>query len=54
MIQDILAQSERASEIIKNLLDFSRSERPEMLSLSLSSVIQDTMRLVRNQLLLSE
>lgn len=53
MIQDILVQSERASEIIKNLLDFSRSERPEMLSLSLSSVIQDTMRLVRNQLLLS-
>jgi len=53
MIDDILIQSERASEIIKNLLDFSRSERPEMLSLSVSSVIEDTMRLVRNQLLLS-
>lgn len=53
MIDDILSQSERASEIIKNLLDFSRSERPEMCSLSISSVIEDTMRLVRNQLLLS-
>jgi len=53
MIQDILAQSERASEIIKNLLDFSRSERPEMAPVSISAVIQDTMRLVRNQLLLA-
>ncbi|MEJ2717489.1 MAG: ATP-binding protein [Deltaproteobacteria bacterium] len=53
MIDDILIQSERASEIIKNLLDFSRSERPEMVPLSVSSVIEDTLRLVRNQLLLS-
>jgi two-component system, NtrC family, sensor kinase len=53
MIQDILVQSERASEIIKNLLDFSRSERPEMLSVSIAPVVHDTMRLVRNQLLLS-
>ena len=53
MIQDILVQSERASEIIKNLLDFSRSERPEMVSVSIAAVVHDTMRLVRNQLLLS-
>jgi two-component system, NtrC family, sensor kinase len=53
MVQDIISQSERASEIIKNLLDFSRSERPEFVSISLSSVIRDTLRLVQNQLLLS-
>jgi two-component system, NtrC family, sensor kinase len=53
MIQDILVQSERASEIIKNLLDFSRSERPEVVSISLLSVVGDTLRLVRNQLLLA-
>jgi two-component system, NtrC family, sensor kinase len=53
MIQDIIAQSERASEIIKNLLDFSRSERPEMVTVSIASVIRDTLKLVRNQLLLS-
>ncbi|HTY23752.1 MAG TPA: HAMP domain-containing sensor histidine kinase, partial [Desulfomonilaceae bacterium] len=53
MIQDIIAQSERASEIIRNLLDFSRSERPEMVSVSIGSAVQDTMKLVRNQLLLS-
>jgi two-component system, NtrC family, sensor kinase len=53
MIHDIIAQSERASEIIKNLLDFSRSERPEMVDISVQSVLQDTLKLVRNQLLLS-
>jgi len=53
MIQDIIIQSERASEIIKNLLDFSRSERPEMMSVSIPSIFQDTMKLVRNQFLLS-
>ncbi len=53
MIQDILVQSERASEIIKNLLDFSRSERPEVVSISIPSVVSDTLRLVRNQLLLA-
>jgi signal transduction histidine kinase len=53
MIQDIITQSERASEIIRNLLDFSRSEKPEMISTSISSVIGDTLKLVRNQLLLS-
>jgi two-component system NtrC family sensor kinase len=53
MVQDILIQSERASEIIKNLLDFSRSERPEMVPIYISSVVKDTLRLVRNQLLLA-
>lgn len=53
LVQDIIVQSERTSEIIRNLLDFSRSERPEMVSVALESVILDTLRLVRNQLLLS-
>ena len=29
LMHDILSQSERASEIVKNLLDFSRTERPD-------------------------
>jgi two-component system NtrC family sensor kinase len=53
LIQDILGQSERAAEIVKGLLDFSRSEHPEFVSLSLADVIQDTLKLVRNQLVLS-
>ena len=53
LIQDILIQSDRASEIVKGLLDFSRAEHPEFVALSIGTVIQDTLKLVRNQLALS-
>ncbi len=53
LIQDILGQAERASEIVKGLLDFSRSEHPEFEPLSIAGVIQETLKLVRNQLSLS-
>jgi|UniRef100_A0A7V6A2V8 two-component system NtrC family sensor kinase len=52
-IHDILVQAERASDIVKGLLDFSRSERPELEPISILSVIDDTLKLVRNQLMLS-
>ncbi len=53
LIQDILVQSDRASEIVKGLLDFSRAERPEFEALAIGTVVQDTLKLVRNQLTLS-
>jgi signal transduction histidine kinase len=53
LIQDILGQADRASDIVRGLLDFSRSEHPEFLPLDLTGVIQDTLKLVRNQLSLS-
>jgi two-component system, NtrC family, sensor kinase len=53
LIHDIMIQSERASEIVKGLLDFSRSERPEFEEIRLVAVIEDTLKLVRNQLALS-
>ena len=53
LIHDILMQSERASEIVKGLLDFSRAERPEFEALPIGADIQDTLKLVRNQLTLS-
>ena len=53
LIQDILVQSERASEIVKGLLDFSRSEHPEFEPLYITPVVHDTLKLVRNQLTLS-
>jgi len=53
MIQDILVQSERAGEIVKTLLDFSRSEHPEFVATSITGVIRDTLKLVRNQITLS-
>jgi two-component system, NtrC family, sensor kinase len=53
LINDILTQAERASEIVKGLLDFSRSEHPEFVPLAMAPVVQDTLKLVRNQLALS-
>jgi signal transduction histidine kinase len=53
MIQDILAQSGRASDIVRNLLDFSRSEQPEFEEVSINSVIRETLKLVQNQVALS-
>jgi signal transduction histidine kinase len=53
LIQDILGQADRASEIVKGLLDFSRSEHPEFEPLDIGGVITDTLKLVRNQLSLS-
>jgi signal transduction histidine kinase len=53
LIHDIMLQAERASDIVKGLLDFSRSERPELEPISIMTVIDDTLKLVRNQLMLS-
>jgi signal transduction histidine kinase len=53
LIHDILIQADRASEIVKGLLDFSRSERPEFEPLAISRVIDETLKLVRNQVMLS-
>lgn len=53
LIQDILVQAERASDIVKGLLDFSRSERPEFEPVAVSKIVDDTLKLVRNQLMLS-
>jgi len=53
LIQDIMVQAERDADIVKGLLDFSRSERPEIEPLDIAAVVQDTLKLVRNQLSLS-
>jgi signal transduction histidine kinase len=53
LIQDILVQSGRASEIVRNLLDFSRSEQPVFEPVDVSKVIRDTLKLVQNQLTLA-
>ena len=53
MIQDILVQSGRASDIVKNLLDFSRSEQPEFEEVSINNVLRETLKLVQNQVTLA-
>ena len=53
MIDDIMAQAERASEIVKNLLDFSRTEHPTFSPLAPEDIARSTVALVRNQVMLS-
>jgi two-component system NtrC family sensor kinase len=48
---DILSQADRASDIVKNLLDFSRMERPQSTSFSIREVLDSTYRLVSNQIM---
>jgi signal transduction histidine kinase len=53
MVGDIMSQSERAAGIVKNLLDFSRTERPAFGSLVLEKVLRETLTLIKNQIMLS-
>ncbi len=50
IIHDIQQQSERASEIVRDLLDFARAEQPELELLNLADLLQTCIKLVRNQL----
>ncbi len=52
-LQDIYFETERAAETVKSLLDFTRKERIEMSALDLSDVIQQTARLVQNEMAIS-
>jgi signal transduction histidine kinase len=51
MMDDILVQSERAAEIVRHLLDFSRTESPAFSNLSAAEVIKSTVLLVKNQIM---
>jgi len=53
LIHDILVQSQRASEIVRNLLDFSRSEQPVSEPVNIVQILRDTLKLVQNQVTLS-
>jgi two-component system NtrC family sensor kinase len=48
---DILTQADRASEIVKNLLEFSRTDSPSsMRRLGVKEVLERTYKLVKNQI----
>ncbi|MEW6657954.1 MAG: HAMP domain-containing sensor histidine kinase [Thermodesulfobacteriota bacterium] len=53
LIHDILVQSQRASEIVRNLLDFSRAEQPVREPVNIAQILRDTIKLVQNQITLS-
>jgi signal transduction histidine kinase len=50
LLQDIYFETERAGEIVKSLLDFTRHEKPEMIPLDLAEVMQSTVRLTQNEM----
>ena len=49
MLGDIRNQVERASATVKNLLDFTRLEKPVLVSVSLNGVVAEARRLVANE-----
>ena len=53
LMHDILSQADRASEIVKNLLDFSRTERPDRVSIEPREIVRSTVALVKNQIMLA-
>ncbi len=53
MMMEILAQADRASQVVKNLLEFSRTESPILLELNINEVLDRTIKLIRNQIMIT-
>lgn len=49
MLGDIVSQVERASATVKNLLDFTRVEKPVTVALALGDIVREARRLVANE-----
>jgi signal transduction histidine kinase len=52
-LQDVFFETERASEIVKSLLDFTRNQRLDLVPVDVGEVIQRTFRLIQNELALA-
>jgi signal transduction histidine kinase len=50
ILDDIMAQTERASKIVRNLLDFSRAQSSEMEPIHIDFILHKTTELVANEL----
>jgi two-component system NtrC family sensor kinase len=50
MIDDIATQADRASQVVKNLLEFSRTKRAGLKDLAMHELLESTLKLVKNQL----
>jgi signal transduction histidine kinase len=53
MIFDITSETNRASEVVKHLLDMSRGDQPSFILLHIKWVIDDTLKILKNQLMLA-
>ena len=50
LYQDAMDQADRTSEIVKNLLEFSRASHPRMETVSLVELVDKTARLIQNEM----
>jgi two-component system NtrC family sensor kinase len=50
LLQDAMDQADRASDIVKNLLEFSRASHPKPEDVNLADLIDKTARLVHNEM----
>ncbi len=53
LVLDVLNQADRAGEIVRNLLDFSRKDKPSFETLRIEEVVNKTVKLVKNQVMLT-
>ncbi|MEJ2023540.1 MAG: HAMP domain-containing sensor histidine kinase [Deltaproteobacteria bacterium] len=53
LLQDILTQADRASQVVKNLLEFSRTEKPFLRTLTIGDVLNRTLNLIKNQIMIT-
>jgi len=53
MLGEIMAQADRAGDIVRNLLSFSRTEAPAPQELSPETIVKSTLALLRNQIMLA-
>ena len=54
MINDIINETERSQKIVRNLLDFARESEVKLIPLDLNEILENSIRLVANQLRLSK
>jgi two-component system NtrC family sensor kinase len=54
MINDLVTQGQRAQQVVKNLLDFARESETTMEHLYIDKLIDETIRLSRNQIKISK
>jgi two-component system NtrC family sensor kinase len=50
LYQDAMDQADRTSEIVKNLLEFSRASHPRMETVNIEELVDKTTRLIRNEM----
>jgi two-component system NtrC family sensor kinase len=50
MIDDIISQADRAADIVKNLLDFSRTENPSLAEIAPADIVTSSVKLLKNQI----